>query len=232
MARCRSRMCRPRHVRFSPITEVRRRIQVSIWLSVYEYTPLVVSVFWCSRGAPTQEEAQPNIQFAHRLEKARVIERPGLDRIELCCLHKVRHLCLGRFIITRDEHLDLAVFAAFGREEPKVTTVSAKCRKIGTGLVVIVSAALQLVFSWKDESTSYPPWSRVIALGRWPASFFPSSCRRRRSLTCRPRLPPLLPGGRSRHHLRESRLRHPRDQRSPRPPRWEPRLFPLRPLQG
>src|SRR6476659_4183997 len=31
--------CRPRHVRFSPITEVRRRIQVSIWLSVYEYTP-------------------------------------------------------------------------------------------------------------------------------------------------------------------------------------------------
>src|SRR5262245_8025773 len=122
MARCRSRMCRPRHVRFSPITEVRRRIQVSIWLSVYEYTPLVVSVFWCSRGAPTQEEAQPNIQFAHRLEKARVIERPGVDRIELCCLHKVRHFSLA-----------------------------AKCRKIGTGLVVIVSAALQLVFSWKGR---------------------------------------------------------------------------------
>jgi hypothetical protein len=47
--------------------------------------------------------------------------------------------------------LDLAAFAAFGREEPKVTTVSAKYRKIGTGLVVIVSAALQLVFSWKGR---------------------------------------------------------------------------------
>src|SRR5262245_33468279 len=82
------------------------------------------------------------------------------------------------------------------------------------------------------ESTSYPPWSTLIALGRWPASFFPSSCRRRRSLTRRPRLPALLPARRSRHHLRESRLRHPRDQRSPGPPRWEPRLFPLRPLQG
>ena len=30
-----------RHVRFTPITDVVRRIQVSIWLSVYEYTPSV-----------------------------------------------------------------------------------------------------------------------------------------------------------------------------------------------
>ena len=51
------------------------------------------------------------------LPKAGVIQRAGIDRFELCRLYKVRHRCLGRRIITGDEHLDLAAFAAFGREK-------------------------------------------------------------------------------------------------------------------
>ena len=44
---------------------------------------LALSVVGCSRGAPTQEESQQNIHLAHGLEKARVIERAGINRFEL-----------------------------------------------------------------------------------------------------------------------------------------------------
>jgi hypothetical protein len=36
---------------------------------------LAVSVFWCSSGAPTQEEAEQNIHLAHGFQKAGIIER-------------------------------------------------------------------------------------------------------------------------------------------------------------
>jgi hypothetical protein len=84
----------------------------------------------------------------------------------------------------------------------------------------------------KNGFSPGPNSEHLLASRFWLLISLPRSCRHRRCLTRRPRLPPLLPGRRSRHLLRESRPRPPRGRRSPRPPRREHRLIPLRPLQG
>jgi hypothetical protein len=56
---------------------------------------LASSVFRCSRGTPAQDEAKQNIHLAHWLQKAGVIERAGIDRLELCCLYKIDTLAFA-----------------------------------------------------------------------------------------------------------------------------------------
>src|SRR5262245_10742419 len=72
---------------------------------------LALAVLRCTRRAPPEEEAQQDIHLAHRLEEARVIERAGIDRLEVYGLRKVPHLCLGRLVVAGDEYLDVAALA-------------------------------------------------------------------------------------------------------------------------